>query len=61
MEELNNRSLKYDPTSNDGQQIIWTANTHLNTHMKSEPLERQEQLKRRPRLKQKKQYTSKFN
>ncbi len=54
MEELSNFSSKYNSTSIDGKQIIWTqAAIRLNAHMKSEPLKRREQLKQAPRLKQK--------
>lgn len=59
MEEINKLSSKHNSTSIDGKQIIWTLTTHLNRHMKSEPLKRREQLKQPPRLK-KKQQISKF-
>jgi len=60
MEEISNLLSKHNSTSIDGKQIIWTpAVTRLNTHMKSEPLKRREQLKQPPRLKQKQ--ISKFN
>lgn len=59
MEDINNFLLKYNTTSIDGKQIIWTAATRFNTHMKSEPLKRRDQLKQPPRLKPK-QLTSMF-
>lgn len=60
MKEVSNLSSKNNSTSIEGKQIIWTAATRLNTHMKSEPLKRREQLQQPPRLKQKQQ-KSKFN
>jgi hypothetical protein len=53
MDEMSNILLKQNSTSIDGKQIIWTSATRWNSHMKSEPLKRREQLKQLPRLKQK--------
>jgi hypothetical protein len=51
MKDVSNFSSNNNSTSIDGKQIIWTAATRLNAHMKSEPLKRREQLKQPPRLK----------
>lgn len=52
MEDISNILLKHNTISIDGKQIIWSPSIRLNTHMKSEPLKRREQLKQAPRLKQ---------
>ncbi len=51
MKDVSNFSSNNNSTSIDGKQIIWTAATRLNAHMKSEPLKRREKLKQPPRLK----------
>ncbi|CAF1017575.1 unnamed protein product [Adineta steineri] len=56
MEEVKSNILsKHNTTSIDGKQIIWTPATRFNSHMKSEPLKRREQLKQPPRLRQNQQ------